>query len=109
MTFTVCIEQEAHDNIQKNALWWAEKHSPEQAITWERAMYDQIRELETMPQRHGLARENDEFPFELRQKLLGTGKRPSYRALFCIEESTVVVLTFLAAEQDDWHGPLTSE
>lgn len=104
MSFTVCIEQEAHDNIQRNALWWAENHSPGQAIKWERAIYDQLRELAKMPHRHGLAREDDQFPFDLRQKLLGTGKRPTYRALFRIDGSAVFVLTFLAGEQDDWRG-----
>jgi plasmid stabilization system protein ParE len=104
MTFTVRIEQEAHDNIQGNALWWTENHSPDQAIKWERAVYDQLRELATMPERHGLAFESNEFPFDLHQQLLGIGKTRTYRALFRIEESTVVVLTFLAAEQDDWQG-----
>jgi hypothetical protein len=54
-----------------------------------------------MPERHSLARENDEFPFELRQQLLGIGRRKSYRALFTIRESTVHVLEVLAAEQED--------
>ncbi len=101
MTFDVVIYQQAHAALERNALWWAENHSPEQAMQWQQAIYRQIGELRTMPERHGLARENDEFPFELRQQLLGTGNRPTYRAVFAITESTVHVLDFLAAEQDD--------
>mgnify|MGYP007009295167 CR=1 FL=1 len=55
-----------------------------------------------MPERYGLAHENSAFQFDLRQKLVGKGKRLTYRVLFTIRDSTVHVLEFLAAEQDDW-------
>ena len=101
MTFDVRIETPALRSIQRNAFWWADHHSPDEAVAWENAIFHQIEELRTMPERHGLARENGEFSFELRQQLLGTGTKPTYRALFRIEGSTVHVLEFLAAEQDD--------
>ena len=102
MTFDLVIKEEAHVNIQRNAMWWAINHSPDEAIAWQASIYKQLEQLRTMPERFGLARENDYVPFELRQQLVGTGKNPSYRALFRINGSTVEVLTFQAAEQDDW-------
>jgi plasmid stabilization system protein ParE len=102
MTFEVVIEQPAHSSIERNATWWATNHSVEEAIAWKDAIYEQLEELQSMPGRHGLAHENEEFPFELRQQLLGTGQRKTYRALFTIRDRTVHVLEFLAAEQDDW-------
>ena len=102
MAFEVIIEQPAHESIERNAVWWAQHHSANAALEWQEIIYRQIAELATMPERHGLAHENSEFPFDLRQKLIGKGKRPSYRVLFTIRESTVHVLGFLAAEQADW-------
>lgn len=66
-------------------------------------VYRQIRELRTLTERHGLAREDSEFSFQLRQKLVGLGTKTSYRVLFRIVGNCVKVLTLLAAEQDDWH------
>ena len=105
MTFDLRFAKAALLSIQRNATWWSVHHSPDQAVVWENAIYDQIEELRTMPHRHGLARENDEFPYEVRQQLLGTGRQSSYRALFRIEENIVYVLEFLAAEQDDFPSP----
>ena len=96
------IEEPAHLAIERNALWWAENHSVEQAIEWQASIYDQLREgLRVLPERYGLARENETFEIELRQQLLGTGSRPGYRALFAIRQQVVHVLAFLAAEQDE--------
>jgi len=100
--YKVIIELPAHASIEHNASWWATNHSFDESLAWQAAIYEQLTELQMMPERHGFARENDEFSFELRQQLLGTGKQPTYRALFTIKGSTVHVLEFLAAEQDDW-------
>jgi len=102
VTYNVVIEQTAHASIERNALWWATNHSFDESLTWQAAIYEQLTKLQTMPERHGIARENDEFSFELRQQLLGIGKQPTYRVLFTINGSAVHVLEFLAAEQDDW-------
>lgn len=102
MKFELAIREEAHTNILRNAVWWSDHHSLSKAEEWMTEVYRQIEDLRTMPERHGLARENSEFPFDLRQKLVGLGPRPSYRVLFRVTENLVEVLTFLAAEQDDW-------
>ena len=55
------------------------------------------------PQRNSLSAENDEFPYEIRDKLLGLGSRPSYRAVFTIKENVVYVLTVRRAAQGTIH------
>ena len=102
MKFQLRIKDEAQTNILRNAVWWSDHHSHLKAEEWIYAVYQQIDDLVSMPERHGLARENVEFPFDLRQKLVGLGPRPSYRVLFRIVGNYVEVLTFLAAEEDDW-------
>ena len=103
MTFKVIVYQQAHDAILRNATWWAINRSVREADAWKDAIYAQLHQLARMPKQHALARENDEFDFELRQQRLGIGKRPSYRALFRIEDSVVHVIDFLAMQQDDAH------
>ena len=102
MTFDVLIELPAHTSIKRNATWWAKNRSAAEAIAWMDAIYEQLKELQTMPEQHGFAHENAEFDFDLRQKLIGIGSRKTYRALFTIRGSTVHVLELLADEQDDW-------
>ncbi|QDS91208.1 hypothetical protein EC9_54320 [Rosistilla ulvae] len=104
MTFAVVIKDEAHRNILRNTKWWQEHHSTEKATEWMDAVYQQLAELSTMPERHGLAAEDGSYPFRLHQKLVGLGSTPRYRALFRIQSDTVEVLTLLAAEQDQWPG-----
>jgi hypothetical protein len=51
-------------------------------------------------ERHPLAPENAEFPFDIREKPVGLGSRPSYRAVFTIQENVVLVLTVQRGAQD---------
>ena len=55
-------------------------------------VYGQIETLADFPESNGLSAENDEFPYEIRDKLLGLGSRPGYRAVFTIKADTVYVL-----------------
>jgi len=38
MSFKITIAAEAHEDISRNAFWWAEQHSYEQAIRWKDAV-----------------------------------------------------------------------
>ena len=100
MSFKVAIQETAHQDIERNALWWADNHSVDEAIKWKAAIYEQLRELETMPPRHPLAVENPAFSFDIREKLVGLGHIRSYRAVFTIVENDVHVLTVRRGSQD---------
>lgn len=64
-------------------------------------MYDQIETLADFPESRSLSAENDDFPFEIRDKLLGFGSRPGYRGVFTIKDDAVYVLTVRRAAQDE--------
>ena len=100
MTYRVVVLPRAEADIEANARWWAENHSVEQAVRWFDAMHDQLKTLANFPESNGLSAENDEFPYEIRDKLLGLGSRPSYRAVIAIKEDTVYVLTVRRATED---------
>ncbi len=106
MTFRVIILPRAATDIEANARWWAEHHDAEQAARWFEAIYQQIKTLSESPDSHSLSPENGEFPEELRDKRIGLGSRPSYRAIFTIKGDTVYVLAVRRAAQDAFRpGP----
>ncbi len=100
MTYRLVIYSEAHEDIYRNADWWATNHSLDQAIAWQDAVYGQLETLKQMPERCSLAAENSQFPFDIREILVGIGHRPRYRAIFTVHGKVVHVLTVLDAAQD---------
>jgi hypothetical protein len=109
MMFEIQIAESAHHDITRNALWWAEHHSYDQALLWRDAIYKQLESLRNAPERHPFAAENPQFPYDLREKLVGLGNQRGYRALFTIRDQTVYVLAIHRAAQDTVHpGDLPS-
>ena len=103
MTFETQIAEADHDDITRNAVWWAEHHSYDQAIRWRDAIYKQLESLCNAPQRHPFAAESPQFKHDLHEKLVGLGNQRGYRALFTIREETVYVLAIHRAAQDSVH------
>lgn len=101
MKYRLVITPQARADIDRNADWWAIHHSVTEAIDWLRTVYTQLDDLDHFPQSCSLSRENDRFPFELRDKLVGKGTRRGYRAVFTIEDDEIVILTVRAGEEDD--------
>lgn len=99
-TFRVILLPRAEAEIEKNALWWATHHSMEQAARWFNAIHEQLKSLAMLPESNGLSAETGDFPYEIRDKLLGLGSRPSYRAVFTIKDDAVYVLTVCGGAQD---------
>lgn len=99
-TFRVVILPRAVEDIEVNAHWWAVHHSVEQAERWFDAIHEQLKSLAFLPESNGLSSENSDFPYEIRDKLLGLGSRPSYRAVFTIRSKVVYVLTVRRGTQD---------
>ncbi|MFC1758465.1 type II toxin-antitoxin system RelE/ParE family toxin [Planctomycetota bacterium] len=98
MSFWLIVTNQARDSITRNASWWAENHSLDEALKWYDSVYEQLNELLAFPESHGLAAENESFPYELREKLVG-GKTRTYRAIFTIVDTEVRVLTVRRAAQ----------
>ncbi len=104
MKYVVKILPRAKADIERNAQWWMDHHSVDQAVKWFFAVRSQILSLGEFPESHSLSYENDEFPYELREKLVGLGSRRSYRAVFTIRNETVFVIALLSAKQDRLHA-----
>ncbi len=71
MSFQVRILPRAERDIEGNAQWWADHHSVEQAVRWFYAVHDQLKALQHFPEGQPLSAENADFPYEIREKLVG--------------------------------------
>lgn len=100
MKYRLIILPQATEDVRRNAEWWAHHHSSEQAARWLDAVESQLETIVDFPESHSLSAQNDDFPYEIREKLVGLGSRPGYRAVFTIKDDTVYVLTVQRAAQD---------
>lgn len=57
MTHFVRLSALAEEDILRNALWWADHHSVDEAIHWESVIRQQLREIADNPESHGLSAE----------------------------------------------------
>ena len=72
-----------------------------EGIEWSDAVYNQIETLADFPESNGLSAENGDFPYDIRDKLVGLGARPGYRAVFTITaDDAVYVLSVRRGAQD---------
>ncbi len=95
----VQISARAISDIQRNAEWWARHHSESQAADWFYCVYDQIEAIAQAPVSYGLSAENGMFSFELRDALIGLGRRRSYRAIFRIQDNFITVYRVVRAAE----------
>lgn len=100
MKYCLTILPQAREDVWRNAEWWTCHHSSEQAARWLDAIQSQLESIVDFPESHSLSAENKEFPYEIRDKLLGLGARPSYRAVFTVKGDTVYVLTVRRSAQE---------
>lgn len=91
MTRNLVITEQAHADIERNAVWWAQNHSIEEAREWYGKVYERLESIPEMPASYALSPENSRFRIELREKNVGLG-RGGYRAVFTTREEQIVVL-----------------
>jgi plasmid stabilization system protein ParE len=101
MSSVVVITLPAKIDIIRNAKWWSDNHSGIQAAEWLDAVETQIMTLNLHPESHPLAVENPRFKIDLREKLVGLGSRPNYRAIYTITGLEIQVLRVISASQDE--------
>lgn len=92
MTRRVRVTEDAEQDIEAAADWWAENRSVEQAIRWYAGVRRAIQALGTTAEQCAKASESWKLKCELRQMLFGLGARPSHRVVFVIDGEDVVVL-----------------
>ena len=102
MNYRVVLADRALEDVDRNVRWWAKHRSSDQAIHWYEGILEAIYSLDENPQRWPVARENEGFPYELRELHYGVSSHPTHRALFTIrDDRSVVVLSVRHAAQDD--------
>lgn len=93
MTYIVLLTKRAKEQLEGAVRWWAEHRSAATAQRWYDGFLQALLALENNPERCPIARENDAFPYEIRQLAYGLGRRVTHRAVFTIGDNTVVVFT----------------
>jgi hypothetical protein len=70
--------------------------SAEKAAEWLDAVQAQLETIANFPESHAISIESAEFPYPIRERLVGLGSRPA----FTIRGDTVFVLTVRRCTQD---------
>jgi plasmid stabilization system protein ParE len=89
MTYDVIISEVAEAEAEE-AYFWLMGKLPNFAGRWYDGLLDAIASLDTFPNGHSYARENDDFPdMEVRQLIYRQG-RTVYRVLYTVIEPNIV-------------------
>jgi plasmid stabilization system protein ParE len=78
-------------DVADSALWWAKNRSVEQASLWLEQIHAAMATLRENPERFAVAREDEAFPYTLRQMPFSIGKKTTHRILYRVRDNTVVV------------------
>lgn len=100
MKYRVNVLPNAQVEIRRNAYWWSQNRSHEQAKKWTRLLLEKIRTLGNDPLRHAVAEENLRFSVELREVLFGLGRKPTHRIVFTTSDDTVFIVAVRHVSQD---------
>jgi plasmid stabilization system protein ParE len=98
MSFGVAITDTAYAEIGRAYAWLAERNEVA-ADKWRSSLLAAIENLAENPRRYPLAPEDDWYPGELRQLLMGK-RRGTYRILFEIVGETVYIVRVRHGAQD---------
>lgn len=98
--FTLRLTQRAENDINRNADWWEEHRSKEQADRWYLGIFDAMKSLTQMPTRCGMAPEADSLELPIRHLLYGVSGKLTHRVLFTIEENDVIIYRVLHFAQE---------
>jgi len=90
MEFQVKLTRNAKREIE-NAYLWLKQGNPVYADQWFRSLMNAIATLQDKPRRCAVARENDDFPEEIRQLIFGKS-RNKYRIIFTIVDDMVYII-----------------
>ncbi len=101
MTYKVHVARRAEQDRDETFKWYSAHYSGAFAADWYCGISQAIRSLANNPLRCGRARENDRFPFDLRELLYSRSKKNRHRILFTVEDNTVYVLHIRHTAQDE--------
>ena len=99
MKFQVKLTRNAKLGIE-SAYLWLKQYNQAYADQWFRNLMNSIATLQDKPKRCALARENDNFPEEIRQLIYGKS-RNKYRIIFTVQEQIVYILYIRHSAQSE--------
>ena len=91
MTFRIAYTKRAQRDLEK-ATRWIEERALETAERWLRGFIDRLATLQENALVHPFAPENHQVDAEIRQIIYRTKSRRSNRALFTVQDNTVLIL-----------------
>lgn len=91
MKYRVVLTLRAERDRDEAFLWYSNHYSSSFAARWYDGLTQAIHGLEKGPLRYARAREDDKFPFELREMLFGK-RRQKHRVLFTMHDDVIAVL-----------------
>lgn len=71
MLRSIKVQPEAEEDLLRYLLWWATNHSTHEALEWHLIVQSQIRLIGSHPESYPPSRENEDFPYEIRDALIG--------------------------------------
>jgi len=84
MKYRIYLTERTMNQMTDAARWWAANRSTDAALRWHEGFLDRIDLLGDNPERFPLSREDETFPYEVRELHCGLGTRPSHRAVFIV-------------------------
>lgn len=96
----VVVSDRARAELLEACQWWAQHRSAEQAGRWYEGFLRALEGLALTANSCPLADENGVWPFEVRQRNYGLGRRPTHRAIFTIRPDMIYVLRIQSLSQD---------
>jgi toxin ParE1/3/4 len=91
MDFRVELTARANEDLDEIFEWLIEQQAGEAGLRWFLRLEEACESLSRLPRRCGIAPEDAEFLFEVRQLLYGN-KPHLYRIMFTIEDDKVIIL-----------------
>lgn len=97
----VIITGPAETDTLSNHRWWADNHSPEQALRWLEGIYAAMFKLAYTAETNPLADEKALCKAGIQQVNFGLGSRPTHRIIYTIDGGYVVIYRVRAFKQDE--------
>ncbi len=103
--FVVRLTERAEQDINRNADWWEEHRSKDQADRWYLGIFKAMQSLSNLPTRCGMAPEAGALDRPIRQLLFGLSRQLTHRVLFTIDGNNVVIYRVLHTAQNVLSNP----
>lgn len=99
MVYRVLVTERFALHLQELGDYIAQD-TPKRAYSWVCKIEQKVANLDTLPEAHPYARENDQHEVELRQLIFGRGIY-KYRIIFTVQQNDVVVLDIRRGAQEE--------